>query len=199
MDKKLYLSGFLVLILIMAIIFLVVVMVKSGEKENEVTKEIAVFETTQGTFEIELDRNSAPITVENFVNYVKAGFYDGTVFHRVIPDFVAQAGGYTADGASKQRGSPILLESKNGLSNKLGTVAMARTMIENSATSEFYVNLKDNLFLDYSSETAGYAVFGKVVKGMDVIFVIAKLPTKTKYGMEEWPVQDVIITKAYMK
>ncbi|MDD4983948.1 MAG: peptidylprolyl isomerase [Candidatus ainarchaeum sp.] len=196
-DKKLYLSGFLVLILIIAIVFLVFSVAKP--KEKEITKEIAVFETTQGTFEIELDRNAAPITVENFVNYVKAGFYDGTVFHRVIPNFVAQAGGYTADGVSKPRGSPIFLESKNGLSNKLGTVAMARTMVENSATSEFYVNLKDNLFLDYSPETAGYAVFGKVIKGMDIIFKIAELPTKTKYNMEDWPVQDVVITKAYMK
>jgi len=191
-----YISGFLVFVLIIAIIFLVFSVAKP--KEKEITKEIAVFETTQGIFEIELDRNSAPITVENFVNYVKSGFYDGTVFHRVMPNFVVQAGGYTQNGKSKERGSPIFLESKNGLSNKLGTVAMARTMIENSATSEFYINLKDNLFLDYAPGNPGYAVFGKIVKGLEVIFEIAKQPTKTKYNMENWPVQDIIIVKAYM-
>jgi cyclophilin family peptidyl-prolyl cis-trans isomerase len=196
MDKKVYISGFLVFVLIIAIIFLVFSVAKP--KEKEITKEIAVFETTQGIFEIELDRNSAPITVENFVNYVKSGFYDGTVFHRVMPNFVVQAGGYTQNGKSKERGSPIFLESKNGLSNKLGTVAMARTMIENSATSEFYINLKDNLFLDYAPGNPGYAVFGKIVKGLEVIFEIAKQPTKTKYNMENWPVQDIIIVKAYM-
>jgi cyclophilin family peptidyl-prolyl cis-trans isomerase len=196
MDKKMCLSGFLVIVLIIVLIFLIVVVSKPAQ---EIKKEIAVFETNKGAFEIELDRNSAPITVENFVNYVKSGFYDGTVFHRVIPNFVAQAGGYTPDGKSKEKGSPIILESKNGLSNLVGTVAMARTLIENSATSEFYVNLKDNLFLDYAPGNPGYAVFGKVVAGMNVIFAIAEQPTNTKYGMQDWPVEDVIIIKAYMK
>jgi len=197
MDKKLYLSGFLVLILIIAVVFLVVVMVKPGEKE--VKKEIAVFETTQGTFEIELDRNNAPITVENFISYVNAGFYNGTVFHRVIPDFVAQAGGFTSEGTEKPTKAPIVLESKNGLSNKVGTVAMARTNVENSATSQFFVNLKDNDFLDYAPSNAGYAVFGTVIKGINVIFDIADQPTTTKYaGMQDWPTQDIVITKAYM-
>ena len=172
-------------------------MVKPGEKE--VKKEIAVFETTKGNFEIELDRNNAPITVENFVSYVNAGFYDGTVFHRVIPDFVAQAGGFTSAGTEKSTKAPIVLESKNGLSNKVGTVAMARTNVENSATSQFFVNLKDNGFLDYAHGNAGYAVFGTVVKGLDVIFAMAEQSTITKYGMGDWPSQDIIITKAYMK
>lgn len=192
-----YLSGFLVILLVVAVIFLIISVTGSEPKEKK--KEIAVFETTLGTFEIELDRNSAPITVENFVNYVNSGFYNGTVFHRVVPNFVVQGGGYTLDGLDKPANPPIFLESKNGLSNKLGTVAMARTMVENSATSEFYVNLKDNSFLDYAPDNPGYAVFGKVVSGMDVIFAIAKEPTKIKFGMQDWPVQDIIITNAYMK
>jgi cyclophilin family peptidyl-prolyl cis-trans isomerase len=172
-------------------------------------KEVAVFETSMGTIEIELDRQKAPVTVDNFVKYVKAGFYDGTVIHRVEPGFVLQGGGFTAT-AEKAVGTPIKLESNNGLKNLAGTIAMARTSVPDSATSQFFINLVDNLELDYSSTAQpGYAVFGKVVAGMSVVDSIAAVNTGTRniffpaynqtYPFLNWPVQDIFITRAYMK
>jgi len=171
--------------------------------------EIVVFETSMGTIEIQLDRQHAPITVNNFVTYVKAGFYDGTVFHRVMPGFVIQGGGFSLNGTEKATNAPIKLESNNGLKNLAGTIAMARTSTSDSATSQFYINLVDNANLDYSTNNAGYAVFGKVISGMDVVNQIAKTQTATRsiflpaYNQtipyDNWPVKDVIINRAYMK
>ncbi|MDP2900598.1 MAG: peptidylprolyl isomerase [Candidatus Bathyarchaeota archaeon] len=172
-------------------------------------KEVAVFETSLGTIEIQLDRQKAPITVENFVKYVKAGFYNGTVIHRVEPNFVLQGGGFTAT-AEKTPGTPIKLESNNGLKNLAGTIAMARTSVPDSATSQFFINLVDNTDLDYSSTALpGYAVFGKVVAGMSVVNSIAAVKTGTRgiflpaynqtYPFQNWPLQDVVVTGAYMK
>ena len=171
-------------------------------------KEIVVLETSMGTIEIQLDRQHAPITVNNFVTYVKAGFYNGTVFHRVMPGFIVQAGGFTVNNTEKTTNAPIKLESNNGLSNLAMTIAMARTPQADSATSEFYINLVDNTKLDYSSQNQGYAVFGKVISGMDVVNQIGKVKTSTRnvtisgYGVQplpDWPVQDIVITRVYMK
>lgn len=161
--------------------------------------EIVIFETSTGNFEIELNREKAPISVENFLQYVNAGHYDGTIFHRVIPDFMVQGGGFTPDGTQKKVNAPIKLESKNGLRNDKGTVAMARTSVEDSATCQFFVNVKDNFFLNYKPGNPGYAVFGKVVSGMDVIDKIRQVKTTVKQGMKDWPATDVIINKAFVK
>jgi peptidyl-prolyl cis-trans isomerase A (cyclophilin A) len=164
-------------------------------------KEIIILETTMGNIEIELDRERAPVTVANFLSYVKAGFYDGTVFHRVYVGFVIQGGGFTSDGVEKTTNNPIKLESNNGLKNLLGTIAMARTSAPNSATSQFFINLVDNTYLDYtSSSSPGYAVFGKVVSGMDVVNKIASVEVETRASVfEKWPIEDIIINKAYLK
>jgi cyclophilin family peptidyl-prolyl cis-trans isomerase len=163
-------------------------------------EEIVVLETSMGNIEIELDRENAPVTVENFMNYVNLGFYDGTVFHRVIPGFMVQGGGFTTDGTEKETNAPIKLESDNGLGNERGTVAMARTNQPDSATSQFFINVADNPFLDYAEGNEGYAVFGRVVSGMDVVDEIKSVPTTTKYGLyQDWPVEDVVITRAYIK
>jgi cyclophilin family peptidyl-prolyl cis-trans isomerase len=172
-------------------------------------KEVVVIETTMGTIEVELDRQHAPVTVENFVQYVKDGFYDGTIFHRVYAGFVVQAGGYTPDESEKTTRASIKLETNVGLSNAVGTIAMARQTAPDSATSQFYINLVDNALLDYKSASSpGYAVFGKVVSGMDVVNSIAKVPVETRmvdipgygeYPFEKWPVEDIVITRAYIK
>ena len=171
--------------------------------------EVVVFQFSMGTIEIQLDRQHAPITVNNFLSYVKAGFYDGTIIHRVMPDFVIQGGGFVSNGTAKTTNAPIKLESNNGLKNLAGTIAMARTNEENSATSEFYINLVDNTDLDYSYYSPGYAVFGKVISGLDVVNQIGKVPTETRniflpaynqtVPMENWPVQDIVIIRAYVK
>jgi len=173
-------------------------------------KEIVVLETAMGNIEIELDREHAPITVENFVSYVESGFYNETVFHRVVSGFVIQGGGYTADGGAKESNAAIKLESNKGLSNVAGTIAMARMTSADSATSQFFINLVDNTDLDYqSSASPGYAVFGKVVSGMDVVNKIAGVGVATRsiylpaygvsYPFDDWPVQDIVITRAYVK
>ncbi len=154
--------------------------------------------TSSGSLTMELDPASAPITVSNFLGYVNSGYYASTLFHRVIAGFVAQGGGYTT-GLVKKAGqlAPITLESNKGLSNLRGTVAMARTSDANSATSEFFVNLVANTFLDYQSAASpGYAVFGTVTQGMDVIDAIAALPTGTQNGVANVPLTDVTITSA---
>ena len=160
--------------------------------------EVAVFETTLGNFEVELNRTAAPVTVENFVNYVNSGFYNGLVFHRVISNFMVQGGGFTPDGQQKATNDPIKLESSNGLSNVRGTIAMARTNDPNSATSQFFINVVDNGFLDYAPGNPGYAVFGRVISGMDTIDKIRAVKTGQR-PMADWPVVPVVITKAYMK
>jgi peptidyl-prolyl cis-trans isomerase A (cyclophilin A) len=170
--------------------------------------EIVVLETSMGKIEIQLDSQHAPITVNNFVTYVKAGFYNDTLIHRVESGFVIQGGGFSVNGTEKTTNAPIKLESNNGLKNIAGTVAMARTNTADSATSQFFINLVDNPNLDYSSTNPGYAVFGKVISGIDVINQIAKVPTYTRnvtipgygpYPFEKWPVNDIVITRAYIK
>lgn len=154
--------------------------------------------TSKGSFTLELDPATAPITVKNFLSYVKSGYYSNTLFHRVIPGFVAQAGGYTT-GMVRKPGQlePIELESNKGLSNARATVAMARTNVFNSATSEFYVNLVDNTFLDYkNAANPGYAVFGTVVQGMDVVDAIAAEPTGVFNGSADVPLTDITISMA---
>ncbi|HVO86952.1 MAG TPA: peptidylprolyl isomerase [Casimicrobiaceae bacterium] len=160
-------------------------------------------DTTAGTIRIELYPDAAPKTVENFLAYVKAKHYDGTQFHRVIPGFMIQGGGFTADFTQKPTRAPVANESqgalKAGLANKVGTVAMARTSDPNSATSQFFINVADNAFLDYGSPQSppGYTVFGKVVKGMDVVDKIAKAPTGAGGPFpKDVPQQRVVIKQA---
>jgi len=140
------------------------------------------FVTSAGDIVVELDAAKSPKTVANFLEYVKAGHYDGTIFHRVIENFMIQGGGMTADMKEKQTRAPIGLESRNGLTNQRGTIAMARTADPNSATAQFFINVKDNDFLNQAQarDGNGYAVFGKVVSGMDVITKIKGVPTTTK-------------------
>jgi len=154
--------------------------------------------TNKGSFTLELDIATAPISVKNFLAYVRGGYYSNTLFHRVIPGFVAQAGGYTT-GLVRKPGQldAIELESNKGLSNARASVAMARTNVFNSATSEFYVNLVDNTFLDYkNAANPGYAVFGTVVQGMDVVDAIAAVPTGVFNGSPDVPLTDITITMA---
>jgi len=154
-------------------------------------------ETSLGSIVLELDPEAAPITVNNFLNYANTGFYRNTLFHRVISEFMIQGGGYTA-GMVKKDGQkdPIVLESNNGLSNLRGTVAMARTSEAKSATSEFFINHADNLYLNYSSASPGYAVFGRVVKGMDVVDAIAIKPTGDFNDNASVPLVDITILSA---
>jgi len=168
-----------------------------GDTEMETIN--VVLETTKGTIELELDAKKAPITVANFVGYVEDGHFDGTIFHRVIPGFMIQAGGFTPQGAQKETKDPIALESDNGLKNDRGTIAMARTQISDSATSQFFINLIDNDFLNRASGNDGYAVFGKVVDGMDVVDAIAGVSTGSRGAYQDWPLEDVVITRAYVK
>lgn len=154
--------------------------------------------TSAGDIVIELDKAKAPKTVENFVQYVKDGHYNGTVFHRVIPSFMIQGGGMTADMTEKKTRPPIPLESRNGLSNVRGSIAMARTGDPNSATSQFFINVQDNARLDAANarDGNGYAVFGKVISGMDVVDKIRVVPTSSKGMHDDVPMMPVTINKA---
>jgi peptidyl-prolyl cis-trans isomerase A (cyclophilin A) len=157
-----------------------------------------MLETSKGNIVIELDAAKAPITVGNFLGYVKSGFYDGTIFHRVIPSFMIQGGGFTGKMEQKPTGEAIVNESANGLVNKRGTIAMARTPDPNSATAQFFINLKDNSFLDkaQAQDGYGYCVFGKVVKGMNVVDAIGGVKTGTVGGFQDVPTEAVVIKKA---
>ena len=154
------------------------------------------FETSHGTFTVELFPKEAPVSVENFLRYVDDGHFDGTVFHRIVPGFVIQGGGLTADFSSRKTRAPISNEAKNGLKNTRGTLSMARTSDINSATSQFFVNLADNAFLDHSARDFGYAVFGRVTEGMDVIDKIARVPTGKRKGYTDAPLEDVLVISA---
>ncbi|MGC9163003.1 MAG: peptidylprolyl isomerase [Thiomonas sp.] len=155
------------------------------------------FTTTLGKFVVQLDPARAPKTVANFLDYVKSGFYKGTIFHRVIPGFMVQGGGFTPDMKQKPTRAPIPLESRNGLHNLRGTIAMARTADPNSATSQFFINVVDNPSLDYPRPDGyGYAVFGKVISGMDVIDKIVAVPTKDEGPFQNVPVKPVLIEDA---
>lgn len=155
--------------------------------------------TNQGDITLELDTENAPKTSANFLEYVREGFYDGLIFHRVINGFMVQGGGFEPGMKQKTTKASIENEANNGLKNKEGTVAMARTMDPHSATAQFFINVADNTFLDFKSETTegwGYAVFGKVIEGMDVVNRIKAIPTTSKAGMQDVPTEDVVIEKA---
>ena len=155
------------------------------------------FTTSLGTFTVELDGQRAPLSAASFAQYVRDGHYDGTIFHRVIGNFVVQGGGYTADGAERPTRPPVVNESGNGLSNRRGTVAMARTDDPHSATSQFYVNLVDNLALDPGPTRWGYAVIGRVVEGMEVVEKIASVPTGGRPPFpEDAPLAPIVIQSA---
>jgi cyclophilin family peptidyl-prolyl cis-trans isomerase len=161
---------------------------------------MVVLSTSMGDIKIELYQDKAPVSVQNFLEYVKAGYYDGTIFHRVIPGFMVQGGGLNADMRDKREGQkpPIKNESSNGLKNDTGTLAMARTSVPDSATSQFFINVKDNAFLNKESaqDKVGYAVFGKVVEGMDVVKKIEQVKTTTKGPHQNVPTDAVVIKSA---
>ena len=154
------------------------------------------FETSQGDFTVEVDEKSAPISAKNFLRYVDEGFFDVTIFHRVIPGFMVQGGGFTADMEHKAGHAPIRNEAANGLRNQRGTLAMARTNDLHSATSQFFINLVDNDFLDHRTGNFGYAVFGRVTSGLDVIDKIAKVKTGRRNGHDDVPAEAVVVKSA---
>ena len=160
---------------------------------------IVKLQTNFGNIKIELFEKEAPITTQNFISYVQNGFYDNTIFHRVINNFMIQGGGFDTSMTQKESQSPIKNEADNGLSNNTGTVAMARTMEPHSASSQFFINVNDNDFLNFTNPTPqgwGYCVFGKVTEGMDIINQIKTVQTTSKNGHQDVPVEDVIILKA---
>jgi peptidyl-prolyl cis-trans isomerase B (cyclophilin B) len=155
--------------------------------------------TNFGDITLELNAEKAPITVANFLSYVEKGFYDGVIFHRVINDFMIQGGGFDVDMKQKPTDAPIKNEADNGLSNDKYTIAMARTMVPDSASAQFFINVKDNDFLNFSAPTTqgwGYCVFGKVVEGMDVVDKIKAVKTASRGGHQDVPVEPVVIEKA---
>jgi cyclophilin family peptidyl-prolyl cis-trans isomerase len=162
---------------------------------------VVIFDTSKGKIVIELDEKAAPITVKNFLKYVDDKHYDGTIFHRVIADFMVQGGGFDGDMREKGTRDPIKNESTNGLENKRGTVAMARTAVPDSASAQFFINVKDNEFLNKAKarDGVGYAVFGRVIDGMDVVDLIRQVPTTTRAGHENVPETPVIVRSARRK
>jgi peptidyl-prolyl cis-trans isomerase A (cyclophilin A)/peptidyl-prolyl cis-trans isomerase B (cyclophilin B) len=152
------------------------------------------FKTSKGTFTVQLFDKQAPITVENFLRYADEGFFDGTIFHRVIPGFMVQGGGLTPDMDNKKGNAPIKNEATNGLKNKRGTLSMARTNDINSATSQFFINLVDNDFLDHKgASNYGYAVFGRIDSGMEVIDAMAEVKTGNRSGHQNVPTESIVI------
>lgn len=161
-----------------------------------------LIKTNKGDITVKLDAEKAPVTVQNFLDYTKDGFYNGTIFHRVIPGFMIQGGGFDGSFSQKKTKDPIKNEAGNGLKNKRGSLAMARTSDPNSATAQFFINLTDNDFLNYTSATPqgyGYAVFGEVTEGMDVVDTIAKVQTGNKNGHQNVPVDNVVIESITVK
>ena len=184
--------------------------VAAGAADVAVTNRTAVVpkmtevtvETSLGAIELELDAAKAPVTVSNFVRYAKSGHYEGTIFHRVIDGFMIQGGGFTADMVQKPTAASIRNEAANGLKNLRGTIAMARTMVVDSATSQFFINLTNNGFLDYRApnpQMFGYAVFGRVTKGMETVDKIAKVQTGNRGFFQNVPVEPVTIKKVTIK
>lgn len=169
---------------------------KPAPTPTPITGPVVEITTSMGVIRVALDAEKAPITVDNFLKYVKAGFYDGTVFHRVMPNFMIQGGGMTPDLKEKPNRPAIRNEAKNGLRNSRGTIAMARLNDPNSATSQFFISVKDNHRLDFGIGGAGYAVFGAVVAGMDVVDKIAGVQTTSKSGYDNVPVTPVLIKTA---
>jgi peptidyl-prolyl cis-trans isomerase B (cyclophilin B) len=165
------------------------------------TQSKVKFTTSLGEFVVQLNLEKAPISTKNFITYVKDGFYAGTIFHRIIPGFMAQGGGFDADFKQKEVHAPIKNEADNGLKNTKGTLAMARTGDPHSATAQFFINYKNNDFLDHTSQTTqgwGYAVFAEVIEGMDVVDAMAKAATGNRGGHQDVPKENIIIEKAEM-
>lgn len=161
-----------------------------------------ILETNQGNIAIKLAADKTPATAENFKNYVKQGYYNGTIFHRVIDGFMIQGGGFEPGMQQKKSGEPIDNEADKGLSNKRGTISMARTSDPHSATAQFFINVKDNAFLDHKNKTTdgwGYCAFGEVVEGMDIVDKIKAVGTTFRAGHQDVPENDVVITKAFIK
>ena len=183
---------------IFGLIFLVSVAMVVSPSESGAGEEnpTVLMETSLGSITIELDQAKAPITVKNFLSYVDEKFYDGTIFHRVIGNFMIQGGGFTAEMQQKRAKAPIKNEAGNGLKNMTGTLAMARTNVVDSATAQFFINVVDNDFLDHQNTTSqgfGYAVFGKVIQGMDVVEKIKAVKTGSKMGFSDVPAEAVVI------
>ena len=171
---------------------LVTVTIVYGQETGD--KPLLQIETSLGTMVAELDAEKAPESAKNFLQYVESGHFDGTIFHRVIKDFMIQGGGFTITMERKPTSDPIVNEAKNGLKNKRGTLAMARTADPHSATAQFFINHRDNAFLDYpGSDGWGYTVFGKLVSGQDVLDKIAAVKTATRSGMQNVPAEPVVI------
>lgn len=161
---------------------------------------VVVLETSEGTMMLMLDEDKAPVSVANFLKYVDSGFYNGTIFHRVIDGFMIQGGGFDMTMMQKPAGASIMNEANNGLENKRGTIAMARTSDPHSASSQFFINHADNSFLNYKSKTEqgwGYTVFGRVIRGLEVVDKIAKVKTGHQGGMGDVPLAPIVIKKAY--
>ena len=187
---------------VLSIAVLTVVLLAAPAMTQPQANPVVVIETSLGSMTAELFADKAPKTVENFLAYVKSDFYRGTIFHRVIKTFMIQGGGFTADMNKKATRAPIPNEATNGLSNKRGTLAMARTSDVNSATAQFFINTKDNTGLDHrgnSPDAFGYAVFGNVTEGLDVLDKIASVPTTTKGSYQDVPVTDVVIKSIRLK
>lgn len=176
-------------------VFIIIIMATSNAQAEMTTVKM---ETSQGTITLELNGDKAPNTVANFLTYVREGFFDGTIFHRVISNFMIQGGGFTTEMLQKSPHDPIQNEANNGLKNETGSIAMARTGDPHSATAQFFINVKDNDSLNFSSETSqgwGYAVFGKVTEGMDVVNAIKDSPTTTAGGHQDVPAETITIEK----
>jgi len=170
--------------------------VAAAQADSAAKKPVILMETSMGNVKIQLDPQKAPISVKNFLDYVKSGFYGGTVFHRVIPGFMIQGGGFTADLQQKPTKAQIRNEAGNGLKNDRGTIAMARTMIVDSASAQFFINVADSAFLNHRDDSMqgyGYAVFGKVIEGMDIVDRIVKVRTGMQKGMGDVPETAVVI------
>lgn len=174
-------------------------LIESGGKKVKGETPMVVLSTTLGEITIELYPDKAPVTVENFLAYVDSHFYDGTIFHRVVPGFVVQGGGFTAEMEQKPTLPPIKNEADNGLKNERGTLAMARTPDINSATSQFFINLKHNAFLNHGTRDFGYAVFGRVTEGIEVVDKIATVQTSSRGLYQEIPDEPIIIRSARRK
>ena len=185
-------------ILISASLIVIILIIVGALRMNE-EQGIVVLQTNHGNIEVELYTEKAPITTENFLSYVREGFYDGLVFHRVIEGFMIQGGGFTQEMEQKETKDPIKLETHPDLKNVRGTLAMARTNDPDSATSQFFINVVDNPFLDARAGNDGYAVFGKVISGMDVVDKIKAVETETKAFYQDWPVENVIIERVYVR
>lgn len=188
--------------MILACAVIALAAIDGEESGGNPQRPVVLLTTSRGDIRIELDPEKAPVSTKNYLDYVRKGHYNGTIFHRVIPNFMIQGGGMEPDMREKRSGQPIRNEAGNGLRNARGTIAMARTSVVDSATAQFFINLKDNAFLDHKNETSqgfGYAVFGKVIGGMDVVDEIAKAPTGTRGGHGDVPVEPIVVESAVVE